>query len=85
MSVSIILGTWGQRVRRINFSIGYLMTQSGWRRLARFIDAYTKSCLEEGMSLEHITEAVNVAAAIRGIASLVHANQAYNAAERLSL
>jgi len=49
------------------------------------IDAYTKSCLEEGMSLEHITEAVHVAAAIRGGASLVHAIQSHNAAERLSL
>jgi len=49
------------------------------------IDAYTKSCLEEGMSLEHITEAVHVAAAIRGGASLVHAIQAHNTADRLSL
>jgi len=49
------------------------------------IDAYTKACLEEGMSLEHITEAVHVAAAIRGGASLVHAIQAHNAAEKLSL
>ena len=49
------------------------------------IDAYTKACLEEGMSLEHITEAVHVAAAIRGGASLVHAIQSHNAAERLSL
>jgi alkylhydroperoxidase/carboxymuconolactone decarboxylase family protein YurZ len=80
MSVSIILGTWGQTVRRRNFSIGYLMAQSRWRRLARFIDAYTKSCLEEGMSLEHITEAVHVVAAIRGVASFVHAIQAHNAA-----
>ena len=49
------------------------------------IDAYTTSCLEEGMSLEHITEAVHVAAAIRGGASLVHAIQAHNAADKLSL
>jgi alkylhydroperoxidase/carboxymuconolactone decarboxylase family protein len=49
------------------------------------IDAYTTSCLEEGMSLEHITEAVHVAAAIRGGASLVHAIQARNAADKLSL
>jgi alkylhydroperoxidase/carboxymuconolactone decarboxylase family protein len=49
------------------------------------IDAYTKSCLEEGLSLEHITEAVHVAAAIRGGASLVHAIQAHNAADKLSL
>ncbi len=49
------------------------------------IDAYTKSCLEEGMSLEHITEAVHVASAIRGGASLIHAVQAHNAVDRNSI
>ena len=49
------------------------------------IDAYTRSCLEEGMSLEHITEAVHVASAIRGGASLIHGIQAHNAADKLSL
>jgi alkylhydroperoxidase/carboxymuconolactone decarboxylase family protein len=49
------------------------------------IDAYTKSCLEEGMSLEHITEAVHVASAIRGGASLIHALQAQSAVDRNSL
>jgi len=49
------------------------------------IDAYTKSCLEEGMSLDHITEAVHVASAIRGGASLIHTIQAHNAVDRTSL
>lgn len=49
------------------------------------IDAYTKACLEEGMTIEHITEAVHVASAIRGGASLVHTIQAHNAADRISL
>lgn len=49
------------------------------------IDAYTKSCLEEGMSLEHITEALHVASAVRGGASLIHGIQAHNAADKLSL
>ena len=49
------------------------------------IDAYTKGCLEEGMSLEHITEAVHVASAIRGGASLIHGIQAHNAVDKLSL
>jgi alkylhydroperoxidase/carboxymuconolactone decarboxylase family protein len=49
------------------------------------IDAYTKSCLEEGMSLEHITEAVHVASAVRGGASLIHTIQAHNAVDRNSL
>jgi 4-carboxymuconolactone decarboxylase len=49
------------------------------------IDAYSKACLEEGMDLEHITEAVHVAAAIRGGASLIHTIQAHNTVDSLSL
>ncbi len=49
------------------------------------IDAYTQSCLSEGMSLDHITEAVHVASAVRGGASLIHAVQAHNAVEKMSL
>lgn len=49
------------------------------------IDAYTKASLEEGMNLDHITEAVHVASSIRGGASLIHGIQAHNAVEKLSL
>src|ERR1035437_7407348 len=36
------------------------------------IDAYSKTCLEKGADLDQMNEAVHVAAAIRGGASLVH-------------
>ena len=49
------------------------------------IDSYSKSCLEEGMSLEHITEALHVAAAVRGGASLIHGIQAHNTVDKMSL
>lgn len=49
------------------------------------IDAYSKSCLEEGLSLEHITEAVHVASALRGGASLIHGIQAHNSVESVSM
>jgi 4-carboxymuconolactone decarboxylase len=39
------------------------------------IDAYTSDCLEKGSDLEQMTEAVHVATAIRGGASLVHGIQ----------
>ena len=39
------------------------------------IDAYSKTCLEKGADLDQMTEAVHVAAAIRGGASLVHGVQ----------
>ena len=39
------------------------------------IDAYSKTCLEKGADAQQMTEAVHVAAAIRGGASLVHGVQ----------
>ncbi len=39
------------------------------------IDAYSTDCLEKGADLDQMTEAVHVATAIRGGASLVHGLQ----------
>ena len=49
------------------------------------IDAYTQACLEKGSNVEEMTEAVHVAYAIRGGASLVHGVQMRNVAEKLSM
>ena len=49
------------------------------------IDAYTQACLEKGSNLEEMTEALHVAVAIRGGASLVHGLQMRNIAEKISL
>jgi 4-carboxymuconolactone decarboxylase len=49
------------------------------------IDAYTQACLEKGSDLNEMTEAVHVAVAIRGGASLVHGVQMRNVAEKLSM
>ena len=49
------------------------------------IDAYTQACLEKGSNMKEMTEALHVAAAIRGGASLVHGVQMRKIAERLSL
>ena len=49
------------------------------------IDAYTESCLEKGSNLGEMTEAVHVANAIRGGASLVHGVQMRNIAGKLSM
>ena len=49
------------------------------------IDAYTQSCLEKGSNMGEMTEAVHVATAIRGGASLVHGIQARNIAGKLSM
>lgn len=49
------------------------------------IDAYTRDCLEKGSNEEQMTEAVHVAAAIRGGASLVHGVQMKNVVKKVSL
>jgi alkylhydroperoxidase/carboxymuconolactone decarboxylase family protein len=49
------------------------------------IDAYTQACLEKGSPVEEMTEAVHVACAIRGGASLIHGVQMRNVAEKLSM
>ena len=49
------------------------------------IDAYTQASLEQGSNLEQMTEAVHVAAAIRGGASLVHGLQMRRAAAKVSM
>lgn len=49
------------------------------------IDSYSKDCLRKGADLDQMTEAVHVAAAIRGGASMVHGIQMRNRAGKLSM
>ena len=49
------------------------------------IDAYTKSSLDKGSNVAEMTEAIHVATAIRGGASLVHGVQMRNIAGKLSM
>lgn len=49
------------------------------------IDAYSKGALEKGSNLDEMTEAVHVAAAIRGGASLVHGVQMLNHADDVGM
>ncbi len=49
------------------------------------IDAYTGESLAKGADLDQMTEAVHVAAAIRGGASLVHGVQMRNHADKLGM
>jgi alkylhydroperoxidase/carboxymuconolactone decarboxylase family protein len=49
------------------------------------IDAFTEASLGKGADLEQMTEAVHVASAIRGGASLVHGIQMKNVNEKLTM
>ena len=49
------------------------------------IDAYSKACLQQGSDLEQMTEAVHVATAIRGGASLIHGLQMLDRVEHLAM
>lgn len=49
------------------------------------IDAYSKACLQQGSDLEQMTEAVHVATAIRGGASLIHGLQMLDQVNQLGM
>ena len=49
------------------------------------IDAYSKDALEKGADLDQMTEAVHVAAAIRGGSSLVHGVQMRNHSKKVGM
>ena len=49
------------------------------------IEAYSKAALQEGSDLEQMTEAVHVATAIRGGATLIHGLQMLDQVNQLSL
>ncbi|MDR1016721.1 MAG: arsenosugar biosynthesis-associated peroxidase-like protein [Coriobacteriales bacterium] len=49
------------------------------------IDAYTNACLQAGADSAQMTEAINVAAAIRGGATLVHGVQMKNIAKKVEM
>ena len=49
------------------------------------IEAYTKDALSKGCDVEQLTEAVHVAAAIKGGAALVHGTQMRKVADSLGM
>ncbi len=49
------------------------------------IDAYTQDCQQKGADLEQMTEALHVAVAIRGGASLVHGMQMREGVQKLGM
>ena len=49
------------------------------------IDAYTQASLQKGADLDQMTEAIHVANAIRGGASLVHGVQMRNIATKIGM
>lgn len=49
------------------------------------IDSFAQSALEAGSNREQMTEAVHVAAAVRGGAALVHGVQMRNAVDKVSM
>lgn len=49
------------------------------------IEAYSKDCLKQGADLEQMTEALHVATAIRGGASLVHGMQMLDHVKQMTM
>ena len=49
------------------------------------VDAFSQSCLEAGSNMEQMTEAIHMASAVRGGASLIHGIQAHNSVDKVSM
>ena len=49
------------------------------------IDAYTRASMEAGSNMEEMTEAMHVAAVIRGGATLIHGIQVHNTMEKITI
>jgi alkylhydroperoxidase/carboxymuconolactone decarboxylase family protein len=49
------------------------------------IDAYTRASLEAGSNMEEMTEALHVAAVIKGGATLIHGIQVHNVVEKITI
>ena len=49
------------------------------------IDSFSQQCLEAGSNLEQMTEAIHVASALRGGATLIHGVQAHRSVEKVSM
>lgn len=49
------------------------------------IDAFSQACLESGSNMEQMAEAIHMAAALRGGATLIHGIQAHNAVTKVSM
>ena len=49
------------------------------------IDSFSQSCLESGSNMEQMTEAIHMASALRGGASLIHGLQAHNSVKKVSM
>jgi len=49
------------------------------------IDAYAQSCLESGSNMEQMTEAIHMASALRGGATLIHGLQAHNSVDKVTM
>ena len=49
------------------------------------IDAFSQSCLEAGSNMEQMAEAIHMASALRGGATLIHGIQAHNAVSKISM
>jgi 4-carboxymuconolactone decarboxylase len=49
------------------------------------IDAFSQACLESGSNMEQMAEAIHMASALRGGATLIHGIQAHNAVNKVSM
>ena len=49
------------------------------------IDSYAQSCLESGCSMDEMTEAIHISAAMKAGATLIHGIQTHNSVDKVSM
>ena len=76
----MVTGADGALTRREKALIALAISHS--EKCPYCIDAYTTASLSKGADMDQLTEAVHVAVAIRGGASLVHGMQMVEAAQK---
>ena len=78
-----VTGTDGALTKREKALIALAVSHA--QKCPYCIDAYTQDCQQKGADLEQMTEALHVAVAIRGGASLVHGMQMREHAKKLGM
>jgi alkylhydroperoxidase/carboxymuconolactone decarboxylase family protein len=73
----------GELTRREKALIGLAVSHA--LQCAYCIDSFTQQCLESGANAGQMTEAVHVAAGVRGGSALVHGIQMINSLDKVSM
>jgi alkylhydroperoxidase/carboxymuconolactone decarboxylase family protein len=73
----------GLLTRREKLLLGFVVSQV--EKCPYCIDSYTQSCMEAGLTMEHLTEALHCAASLRAGITLAHGLVSRNISQKLGM